>query len=235
MAENLRDVPAKYGHTQQGFYPRINSYGRRILAVLPTILLALALLAILYFKRPAAAFVVVVLAMELVAALTVYSLLKPAVAVLTDTHVLRGRLIGWKAVRRDKIQHTIFVERLQPKAALTAGDGTLAKIRYRGVPGLWFTGERGKRLLRFDGRIWDAKTLRELSTKVTPETTRYSAINVTELAREHQGLVSWIELHPAFRSTVVVLLGLAFLALIVVLGVWPEVFGARDGIAHVGE
>ncbi|RUQ23235.1 MULTISPECIES: hypothetical protein [Kocuria] len=235
MAENLRDVPAKFGHQQRGFYPRINSYGRRIMAVLPTIALALALLAILYFKRPAAAFVVVVLAAEVIAALMVYSLLKPAVAVLTDTHVLRGRLIGWKAVRRDKIHHTVFVERLQPKAALTAGDGPLAKLRYRGMPGLWFTDESGKRVLRFDGRVWDAKTLRELSTLVTPETTRYSTINVTELAERQKGLVSWSELHPTFRSTAVVLLGLAFLALIVVLGVWPEVFGAREGIAQLGE
>ena len=232
MAENVRDVPAKYGRLEEGFYPRIHSYGRRILAVLPTVLLAVALLAILYFKRPAAAFVIVVLVMEVVAATAVYSILKPAVAVITETHVLRGRLFGWKTVARASIEHTIFVEKLKPKAALSAGDGAWARLRYRGIPGLWFTGPQGKSLMRFDGRVWDAKTLRTLSGKVTPQTTVYSSINVTELAAKHKGLVSWHELHPAFRSTLIAAMGLVFLALIVILGVWPEVFGAREGLTH---
>lgn len=86
--------------------------------------------------------------------------------------------------------------------------------------------------MRFDGRVWDAKTLRTLSGKVTPQTTVYSSINVTELAAKHKGLVSWHELHPAFRSTLIAAMGLVFLALIVILGVWPEVFGAREGLTH---
>ncbi|WP_178945406.1 hypothetical protein [Kocuria sp. TGY1127_2] len=232
MAENLRDVPAKYGTLQEGFYPRINSYGRRILSVLPTILLAIALLAILYFKRPAAAFVIVVLVMELLAATAVYSILKPAVAVVTDTHILRGRLIGWKAVPRNSVEHTVFVEKLKPKAALRASEGTWSRLRYRGIPGLWFIGSRGKSLMRFDGRVWDTKTLRKLSGKITPQTTMYSSINVTELAAEHKGLVSWTELHPAFRSTLIAILGLIFLALILVLGIWPELLGAHEGLTH---
>lgn len=232
MAENLRDVPAKYGQLQEGFYPRINSYGRRVLSVLPTILLALALLAILYFKRPAAAFVVVVLVMEVVAALAVYSVLKPAVAAVTDTHVMKGRLIGWKAVPRDRVEHTIFVEKLKPKAALKASDSTWSRLRYRGVPGLWFIDPGGKSLLRFDGRVWDTKTLRRISGKVTPQTTVYGSINVTEFAAEHKGLVTWTELHPAFRSTAVIVVGLALFVMIVVLGLWPEVLGAHQGLTH---
>ncbi|MCP3425445.1 hypothetical protein NBM05_05275 [Rothia sp. AR01] len=224
MAEHLRDVPEKYGRPVEGFHPRIHSYGRRFLAVVPASLLSAVLVLLLVYRRPAVPFVVLSLVVVAVSLVIAYSYLRPAIAVLTDTHVLRGRMIGWKAAPRAAVEHTVFAERLQPRGAGAGGRGALARFRNRGVPALWFVGAGGKRALRFDGRVWDAKTLQSLSSKVTPRTTRYARIEIDDLARRHPGLVGWQELHPRLRSGLLTAAVAVVLALIAAVNLWPEAF-----------
>ena len=81
-----------------------------------------------------------------------------------------------------------------------------------------------ERALRFDGRVWDAKTLQSLSSKVTPRTTRYARIEIDDLARRHPGLVGWQELHPRLRSGLLTAAVAVVLALIAAVNLWPEAF-----------
>ncbi|WP_129656612.1 hypothetical protein [Rothia halotolerans] len=224
MAEHLKDVPEKYGRPVEGFHPRLQSYGRRFLAVVPATILSVVLVLLLVYRRPAIPFVALSLAVIAVSLVIAYSYLRPAIAVLTDTHVLRGRMIGWSAARREDVADTVFVERLQPRGAGAEGQGALARFRKRGVPALWFVDAEGKPALRFDGRVWDAKTLQALSSRVTPQTTRYSRIEVDELARRQPGLIGWQELHPRLRSGLLTGALVLVLALIAAVNLWPEYF-----------
>lgn len=225
MAENLRDVPAQYGTRPEGFYPRINSYGRRLLSVLPTLVFAVVLLVIVFERRAAAPLIILVVLLEALAALVVYSVLSPAIVAVTETHVLRGRLVGWKAAPLAKVEHSVFVERMQPRAALKAPDTAMARLRYRGIPGLWLLDGAGKRVMHFDGRIWDAKTLRAISQRTTPATTVYQQANVQDIDQRHPGMLTFRQKHPRFLSTVATVLAVVVLVALFLLHFHPEWVG----------
>lgn len=224
MAENLRDVPERYGRVVEGFHPRIGSYGRRLGSVAPHLVLAALLVLYLFYKRPAAAFVVVAVALILGAGILCWSVLKPTAAALTTTHLLRARTIGWHAVERSRITDSVFVERLRPRAALQEGGGPVRRFRQRGAPALWFTDDAGRRLMRFDGTVWDVRTLRDLAGKVTPSTEYFQEANVMDVEAQHPGLVSFTERHPRVRGTVLSLLAVAMILLVGLHALWPEAF-----------
>lgn len=226
MAENTRDIPERYGKLVQGFHPRLGSYGRRLLAVTPNLLLAALLLGYLAYKRPAATITIIAVLLIAGSAAACYSVLRPATAALTETHLLKARLIGWTAVPRERIAGTVFVTRLRPAGADSAR-GPFARLRSRGVPALWFTDAQGRRLLRFDGRIWDAKTLRGLSGKLTPSTEVYELADVEQIDAAHPHLITFAERHPRFRSTVLTVLGVLILVLVLLLAFWPELLHAQ--------
>lgn len=214
MAEHAHQVPDKYGEVVAIYHPRIQSYWRRIVAAFPALLLSVGIIAFLAYKRPLLPFAVALVVILLVAFFVVYSFLKPTIIVRTNTHVMRGRMIGWQAVPLADIDHTIFAEHLAPKKALVqeaAGHKFIAK----GLPAMWAVNAKKKRVLRVNGRIWDAKTMRVIASEIAPQTTVYSRINVVQMAKQWPGLVTFSELHPGWRSAtfaIACLIVVAFIA-----------------------
>lgn len=213
MAEHAHQVPDKYGDPIAIYHPRIHSYWRRILAVLPMLLLSVGILGFLGYKRPALPFTVLLVFVLLVAFFIIYSFLKPTIIVRTSTHILRGRMMGWQAVALADIDHTVFAERLAPKKSIIQEEAG-KKFVAKGVPALWAVNEQKKRLLRVDGRIWDAKTMRKIAADIAPQTTVYSKINVIQMAKQWPGLVTFTELHPGWRSAIITIATVLVLLLI---------------------
>ena len=202
MAERAHEVPAKYGEVNELFHPRMRSYGRRIEAALPGTIVLLAALAFILYKRPA---------------------LPYTILVITKTHVLRARTFGWFAVPLENIDHTIYAEKLYPKKAYGQKLKTVAgRLRYRSFPAMWAVDKDGKQLMRIDGRVWDGKTMREVSSKLSAQTTIYKQINVVNMDKEHKGLITFNELHPGWRSSLMTALAVIIVAILFAASFLPE-------------
>lgn len=221
MAEHAHQVPDKYGEVVAIYHPRINSYWRRMVAAFPALLLSVGIIAFLVYKRPALPFSVALVVILLVAFFVVYSFLKPTIIVRTKTHLMRGRMIGWQAVPLVDIDHTVFAERLAPKKAIIQEEAG-KKLVVKGVPALWAVNSAKKRLMRIDGRIWDAKTMRTIAGEIASQTTVYSRINVVHMAKQWPGLVTFNELHPGWRSAAVAIASLMVVAFIAFGFLAPE-------------
>ncbi len=202
MAEHAHQVPDKYGDVTAIYHPRMNSYGRRLMAAFPPILLAAGIIAFILYKRPLLPFMMILLLILVGTFFAVYSFLKPAIVVRTNTHILRGKMFGWQAVPLANIEHTVFAERLTPKKVVKQEEQG-AKFISKGVPAMWAINDKRKRILRLDGRIWDAKNLRTIASDIAPQTTVYPKINVTQMAKVWPGLVTFNELHPGWRSALI--------------------------------
>lgn len=222
MAENAHEVPAKYGQVTNIYHPRIGSYHRRIIAGLPSAVLALACLWFMLAKRPTPLVMVLLALIAVGAVITLYSMLKPHLVVQTPTHILRGRLFGWHAVPLADIDHTVIAERLTPKQAAGKELTGVAAVRYKGVPALWAINTKKKRVFRLDGRIWDAKTLRTIASTLAPQTTVYPSINVTQMNKQWPGLVTFNELHPGWKSATVGTVAGIFLLALAVAALLPD-------------
>ena len=214
MAERAHEISSKHGTAEHIYHPRIRSYGRRVEAALPGTLTLIAALAFLGYKRPALPYTIVTLLIAFCAGISLYSVLKPTIVALTDTHVLRARLIGWKAVPLKNIDHTILVEKLYPKQAHGKKTTGMGRLRSRPVPAMWAIGKNKKPLMRLDGRVWDAKTMRTVSSKLSEQTTVYQKANVLDIDKLHPPLITFNELHPGWRSaTIAVVAALVILLL----------------------
>lgn len=223
MAERAHEVPAKYGTSQKLYHPRFRSYGRRIEASLPGSITLLVALAFLAYKRPALPYTALALLIIFCAALNLYSVLKPTIIVFTETHILRARLFGWQAVKLTSIDHTIMVEKLYGRKAHGKDLTSLgAKIRYRSFPSMWAVNKHWKPLLRLDGRVWDAKTMRQVAAELSDKTTVYKNANVMDIDRMHSGLIAFRELHPGWRSATLVTVAIIVLVLLIIGFVLPE-------------
>lgn len=187
------------------YRPRVTSYHRRLWAATGPLLVASAVLAFALFKRPTPLALVALLLIALGAFFAAYSVLKPSLVVLTDRYLLRGKLIGWQIIELKDVSQTLLVERLTPKKALSAEENSFNKMRFKGVPALWFLDSAGKSLMRLDGTIWDYKTLKKVASDASTQTLAYPKINVTQVNRQHPGLVTFNELHPGWRSTALAL------------------------------
>lgn len=233
MAERAHEVPAKYGEVDHIFHPRMRSYGRRIEAAIPGTIVLLAALAFIFYKRPALPYTILVLLIGTIAGVNLYSVLKPTIIVITKTHVLRARTFGWFAVPLDSISHTILAEKLYPRKAYGQNLKTVAgRIRYRSVPSMWAVDKDGKQLMRFDGRIWDGKTMREVSSELSEKTTVYKQINVISMDKEHKGLITFNELHPGWRSTVITLLAIIVVGILFTASFLPEEIARNIYLIH---
>ncbi|WP_421084491.1 hypothetical protein [Rothia nasimurium] len=222
MAENAHQVPKHYGEPTTVYHPRIHSYHRRVLAVLPSLLLALACIGFMGYKRPTPLVMVALALVAVFAICSIYGTLRPHIVVKTDTHVLRGRLYGWQAVPLASFAQTVLVERLTPKQASGKELKGAAALRYKGVPALFGVDGQGKRIFRLDGRIWDAKTLRSIATSIAPQTTVYTSINVVQMNKQHPGLVTFNELHPGWKSATLGAISAIFLVALVIAAFLPD-------------
>ena len=223
MAERAHEVPAKYGPVTHIFHPRMRSYARRVEASLPGTITLIAAIMFLAYKRPALPYIILVSLIAFFAAIQLYSVLKPTMIALTKTHVLRARVFGWHAVERSSIDHTIFVEKLYAKKAYGQDlKGMVAKLRYRSFPSLWAIDSEAKPLLRLDGRVWDGKTMREVSAELSDQTSLYKAANVVDIDRQHPGLISFGERHPGWKSAVIISVSAAVVILLAVVSLLPE-------------
>ena len=104
MAETIRQIPAKYGALEHVFHPRMGSYGRRLGAALPPLLLVVVAVFVIGYRRPAGPAMGVLLLLALVGLVTAYAYLRPALVVLTAHHVLLSRWVGFRAVPRERVR-----------------------------------------------------------------------------------------------------------------------------------
>lgn len=222
MAEHAHQVPDKYGQVTAIYHPRIHSYHRRLMAGAPSTILALACIWFMAAKRPTPIMMVILAFIVLGAICTIYSVLRPQIVVKTDSHILRGKLVGWEAIALADIDHTVLAERLTPKQASGKELKGIAALRFRGAPALWALNTKKKRIFRLDGRIWDAKTMRAIATAISPQTTVYKVINVTQMKTQHPGLVTFNELHPGWKSIALSTISLLFLLALATLAFLPE-------------
>ena len=224
MAERAHEIPAKYGDVLELFHPRMRSYGRRIEAALPGTITLVAAIAFLAYKRPALPYLVLVLIICFFAGLSLYSVLKPTIVAITKTHVLRARIFGWHAVERKDMDHTIFVEKLYGKKAHGQDlSNVVAKLKYRSFPSMWALDKQGKSLLRLDGRVWDAKTMSTVASKLSDQTTVYKKANVLDIDRLHHGLITFTELHPGWKSATMAILAVLIVVIFGGAAILPEV------------
>ena len=90
----------------------------------------------------------------------------------------------------------------------------MGRLWYRPVPAMWAIGKNKKPLMRLDGRVWDAKTMRTVSSKLSEQTTVYQKANVLDIDKLHPHLITFNELHPGWRSaTIAVVTALVILLL----------------------
>ncbi|MDO4252043.1 MAG: hypothetical protein Q4C74_02210 [Rothia sp. (in: high G+C Gram-positive bacteria)] len=222
MAEHVHQVPEKYGEVQGAYHPRIQSYHRRILTVIPPTLLILGILFLLTRRRFALPFTLILLCLALAAVCAIYSVLKPNIVVRTKTHVLRGRTFGWKALELAQVKQTVFTERLAAKKTLKMADGGAKSLRHKGLPAMWVLNDKGKSLLRLDGRIWDHKTMRAIAADISEQTIVYPRINVVQMNKQHPGLITFNELHPGWRSATLTAVSTGALLLLAAVSFLPE-------------
>ncbi|MEX3611396.1 hypothetical protein VVR12_10140 [Rothia sp. LK2588] len=222
MAEYAHQVPEKYGHPAGVYHPRIHSYHRRLMAALMPSLVVIGIIFMLTRHRYALPYTLGMVVAMLLALFAIYSVLKPTIAVRTDTHLLHSRVFGWRAVKLTNIAQTVFVERLASKKSMQVKDGGANSLRFKGIPALWGVNAKGKKVIRFDGRIWDHKTLRQIAAESSPQTVVYDRINVVQMNKQHPGLVSFNELHPGWRSATITILSALALIAIAVFSLIPE-------------
>ncbi len=89
-------------------------------------------------------------------------------------------------------------------------------------PAMWAVDKDGKQLMRIDGRVWDGKTMREVSSKLSAQTTIYKQINVVNMDKEHKGLITFNELHPGWRSSLMTALAVIIVAILFAASFLPE-------------
>lgn len=207
MAETVRQIPEKYSEPEYVFHPRLSSYGRRLGAALPPLLMALAAGGALWLRRPAGPVIALLVAVILVAGLMAYAHLRPALAVITRTHVLSSRWIGFHAVPRAAIRQVVTADRLLPAQP--------EKSRSKGRPYLWLVGENGKRLMALDGIVWDLTSLKTLGDRLEAQHVNFKRATPGEIRAHWPGLVSWRLTYPRLRYALTSLLLLLVLALVV--------------------
>lgn len=222
MAEYAHQVPEKYGQPTTVYRPRITSFHRRLLAAAGPLLVAAASVAFMFYRRPAMKLSIVLILLVIGALVVAYSVLKPSIVVKTQTHILRGKLIGWQAVGLAQVDRTIVVERLTPKKALNSDAKGVMAVGNKGIPGAWLIDAAGKQLMRLDGRIWDYKTLKSIATSAAPQTISYTKINVVQMDQQHKGLITFNELHPGWRSATIAIVSAVIIVVLGLGAVLPE-------------
>ena len=108
--------------------------------------------------------------------------------------------LGWLAVP-SKTSITPSTPKSSTQKSLRPETQNLAgRLRYRSfLP--WGLDKDGKQLMRIDGRIWDGKTMREVSSKLSAQTTIYSRSTWSIWTKNTRGLITFNELHPGWRSS----------------------------------
>lgn len=222
MAEHAHQVPSKYGEPQGVYHPRIHSYHRRLITVVPPTLVIIAMIFLLVKRSFSLPYIVIIVLIMIFALFSIYSVLKPNIVVRTENHLLRGKLFGWQVLDLAKVDKTVFAERLASKKSMSKTEGGAKSLRYKGIPALWALNAQGKRIFRLDGRIWDGKTMRKIAADISPQTVVYPRINVVQMNKQHPGLVTFNELHPGWRSAALSI-AFAVILLVVVAGAFlPE-------------
>ena len=90
----------------------------------------------------------------------------------------------------------------------------------------------GKQLMRIDGRVWDGKTMREVSSKLSAQTTIYKQINVVNMDKEHKGLITFNELHPGWRSSLMTALAVIIVVILFAASFLPEELARTIYLIH---
>lgn len=199
MAENIRHIPERFGAVQQVWHPRITSMGRRLLACLPAALLAVVCLGVLWLRRPAPAILAIIVVVMLICFALCWVWLRPVTVAVTESHVLSSRAIGFHNVQRTKIARAVLVEALEKPRKATQDSGTTRK---RGLtrPYLWLADHAGRRLCRFDGTVWDLKSVDSLSSYLDVPVERFHRATAREVAATRPKLVGLSMRHPWIKS-----------------------------------
>ena len=98
----------------------------------------------------------------------------------------------------------------------------VAKLKYRSFPSMWALDKQGKSLLRLDGRVWDAKTMSTVASKLSDQTTVYKKANVLDIDRLHHGLITFTELHPGWKSATMAILAVLIVVILGGAAILPE-------------
>lgn len=191
MADAARQVPEKYGPVRGVHRPRLASYGRRLRACLSPALLAVGVLLVLWWRRPAAGIAIALLAVAVLAGAACWTRLRPALVVRTRSHVLRSRTVGFAATALADLDRVITVGSLH-----RPGD----RPRAPGRPYLWGADRNGRRVLELDGAVWDSRTLEEVAAALGAPRTHVDHATVREAAQRWPRLVPWRLRHPRLRS-----------------------------------
>ena len=191
MAETIRQIPVKYGAPEQVFHPRLGSYGRRLGAALPPLLLTIIAVFLIGYRRPIGPALAVLLLFALVGLVAAYAYLRPTLVVLTSRHVLLSRWVGFRAVPRDRIAQVVTVRRFLPPGS--RGDGSSAR------PCLWFVTAAGRSALFLDGTVWDARTMDDLARASGAQHVDFQRATPAQLAEHWPRLVAWRVGHPRAR------------------------------------
>lgn len=210
MADTVRQVPEKYGPVRATLRPRLGSYGRRLLASLPPLLVGAALLLLLWWRRPAPGAALVLLGLVLLAGAACWIRLRPALVVRTDSHVLRSRTVGFAATPLAQVAHVVTVDALH-----RAADSP----RRAGRAHLWAADRSGRRVFALDGAVWDARTLDEVAAALRVPRTHLEHTTVREAAARWPRLVPWRLRHPRSATAT----SSAGVLAVVALAVWLSV------------
>ncbi|MGX5669812.1 hypothetical protein ACWKWD_03800 [Kocuria rhizophila] len=215
MAETVRQVPPRYGEPEHVFHPRIGSYGRRVLAACPPLALVGLAVAMIYVRRAGGLALVLLVLLALAGAVACYAYLRPALVVLTASHVLTSRWVGFRAVERERVPQVVTVEALLPPHA--------AQGRTRGRPHLWFVTAAGRCALSLDGTVWDARTLQEIARLSGAQHVNFKRATPAQVSEHWPRLVSWRVRFPRVRYA---LSSAALVAVVVALVGWAFFPGA---------
>lgn len=216
MAETVRQVPEKYSTAQHVFHPRLTSYGRRIWAAVPPLLLVAVALLALFSRRPRGPVIAVLILLALAGGIIAYGYLRPALSVITRTHFLKSRWIGFQAVPRDRVHQVVTVDKLLPPRA-KAG-------KSRGRPYLWLVTETGKRAMALDGLVWDKATLKSFGDLCQAQHVNFKEATPQQIGQHWPKLVEWHVRYPRLRYAASSLA----LVLVIALTVWLTVVQAAQ-------
>ena len=208
MAETVRQVPEKYSTPEHIFHPRITSYGRRIWAAVPPLVLVAVTLLALYYRRPRGPVIGVLILLALLGAIVAYGYLRPALTVITRTHFLKSRWIGFQAVPRDRVHQVVTVDKLLPPRPKPG--------KSRGRPYLWLVTEAGKRAMALDGIVWDTASLKGFADRSGAQHVNFKQATPDQVSEHWPKLVAWHVRYPRLRYAASSLA----LVLVVVLVVW---------------
>lgn len=208
MAETVRQVPEKYSEPQHVFHPRISSYGRRIWAAVPPLLLVAVVLVALYYRRPRGPVIAVLILLALVGGIIAYGYLRPALTVITSTHFLKSRWIGFHSVPREHVSQVVTVDSLLPARPKPG--------KQRGRPYLWLVTAAGKRTMVLDGIVWDKATLKSFADLSGAQHVNFKQATPEQVSRHWPKLVAWHVRYPRLRYAA----SSIALILVIVLVVW---------------